>query len=103
MDDEKIENSRKRKGGKRYKKKKSSVGKKILITLMVILIIIVIILGIAVGMVAGKIGKINFENIDQGDLDLNNDLYSEVSGDISKEEFNKIKNVALFGVDGRRL
>ena len=28
MDDEKIENSRKRKGGKRYKKKKSSVGKK---------------------------------------------------------------------------
>lgn len=102
MGDEKIENSRKSKGGKRYKNKKSSVGKKILITLMVILIIIVIILGIAVGMVAGKIGKINFENIDQGDLDLNNDLYSEVSGDISKEEFNKIKNVALFGVDGGR-
>lgn len=92
----------KNKSGKRYKEKKISMKRKVLITLFVILIIIVILFGIATGMIAGKIGKISFEDLNKEDLDLNNNLYNEVSDDISEEEFNKIKNVALFGVDGGR-
>lgn len=95
------EQEKKEKKGKRVKKK-AGVGKKIGITLLVILIIIVIILGIGIGMIASKIGKIDFSDLDISQLELNNDLYNEVSGSVSKEEFNKIKNVALFGIDGGR-
>ena len=98
MEEENFEKSRK---GRRYKKK-SGVGKKIGIAILIILAIIVIILGIGIGMVATKIGKINFSELDESQLGLNNDLYNEVSGSISREEFESIKNVALFGVDGGR-
>ncbi len=103
MEDEqiKLEQPKNKKGGKRHKKK-SGIGKKIGIAALIILIIIVIILGIGLGMVASKIGKIDFSDLDESQLGLNNDLYNEVSENISKEEFNKIKNVALFGIDGGR-
>ena len=52
-------------------------------------------------MVAGKISKINFDKLDKGDLDVNEDLYTEVSDNVSKEEFEKIKNVALFGMTAK--
>lgn len=87
--------------GKRYKKQ-SNAKKKVLIVLMVILIIIIILLGIAVGLVMAKIGKIDYNELDESQLGLNNDLYNEVSQNVSKEEFENIKNVALFGVDGGR-
>ena len=87
--------------GRRYKKE-SSMGKKILIALMIILIIIVILLGIAAGLVMNKIGKVEFNELDESQLGINNKLYDELTVNISKEEFENIKNVALFGVDGGR-
>ena len=89
------------KKGKRYKEK-SSVKKKVLITLLVILIIIVILLGVAAGLVMNKIGKIEFNELDESQLGMNDDLYNEVSESVSKKEFESIKNVALFGIDGGR-
>lgn len=103
MIDEENGQTRKTKGGKRYQKKqKGKKGKIAGIIVAIILILLVILLGVGTGMVAGKISKINFDKLDKGDLDVNEDLYTEVSDNVSKEEFEKIKNVALFGIDGGR-
>lgn len=103
MIDEENGQTRKTKGGKRYQKKqKGKKGKIAGIIVAIILILLVILLGVGTGMVAGKISKINFDKLDKGDLDVNEDLYTEVYDNVSKEEFEKIKNVALFGIDGGR-
>lgn len=103
MIDEENGQTRKTKGGKRYQKKqKGKKGKIAGIIVAIILILLVILLGVGTGMVAGKISKINFDKLDKGDLDVNEDLYTEVSDNVSKEEFEKIKNVSLFGIDGGR-
>ena len=101
MIDEENVQAKKKKGGKRYKRK-SKAGKIIGISVAILLIILVILLGVAAGMVAGKISKINFDDVNKDDLGVNDALYTEVSNSVSKEEFNKIKNVALFGIDGGR-
>ena len=103
MIDEENGQTRKTKGGKRYQKKqKGKKGKIAGIIVAIILILLVILLGVGTGMVAGKISKINFDKLDKGDLGVNEDLYTEVADNVSKEEFEKIKNVALFGIDGGR-
>lgn len=103
MIDEENEQTRKTKGGKKYQKKqKGKKGKIAGIIVAIILILLVILLGVGTGMVAGKISKINFDKLDKGDLGVNEDLYTEVSDNVSKEEFEKIKNVALFGIDAGR-
>ena len=101
MIDEGNVQAKKKKGGKRYKRK-SKAGKIIGISVAILLIILVILLGVAAGMIAGKISKINFDDVNKDDLGVNDALYTEVSNSVSKEEFNKIKNVALFGIDGGR-
>ena len=91
MIDEENGQTRKTKGGKRYQKKqKGKKGKIAGIIVAIILILLVILLGVGTGMVAGKISKINFDKLDKGDLDVNEDLYTEVSDNVSKEEFEKI-------------
>lgn len=96
-----MEEEIKTKKGRRYKGK-SSVGKKIGIALLVILIILVILLGVVAGLVASKVGKIQIEHLDEEQLGINNNLYEEVSENMTKNEFENIKNVALFGVDAGR-
>ena len=103
MIDEENGQTRKTKGGKRYQKKqKGKKGKIAGIIVAIILILLVILLGVGTGMVAGKLSKINFDKLDKSDLGVNEDLYTEVSDNVSKEEFEKIKNVALFGIDSGR-
>lgn len=101
MNDEEAKKAKGEKG-KRYKNGKKGKGKIILRIFLVILIIIVILLGVGIGLVASKIGKIDFSELDESQLGLNTELYNEVSGNISKKEFDSIKNVALFGIDGGR-
>lgn len=92
----------KKKKMKPEKVKKSSKGKKIAIIIISILLIFAIIFGILLYIASSTLGKIGFESLDEGQLGLNNDLYNEVSGNVTKEEFDNIKNVALFGIDGGR-
>ena len=103
MIDEENGQTRKTKDGKRYQKKQKGKKGKIAGTIVaIILILLVILLGVGTGMVAGKLSKINFDKLDKSDLGVNEDLYNEVADNVSKEEFEKIKNVALFGIDGGR-
>lgn len=83
-------------------KNKMKTGKKVIVSILVILLIFAIIFGILLYFAASTLGKIGFEGLDESQLGLNDDLYNEVSGSISKAEFNSIKNIALFGIDGGR-
>lgn len=83
-------------------KKKLGKPKKIAIIIISILLIFAIIFGILLYIASTTLGKIGYEGLDESELGLNNDLYNEVSGSVSKQEFNSIKNVALFGIDGGR-
>lgn len=83
-------------------KKKMGKGKKIAIIIISILLLFSVIFGVLVYIASTTLGKVGFEKLDESQLGLNNDLYSEVSNDVSKKEFDSIKNVALFGIDGGR-
>lgn len=83
-------------------KKKMGVGKKIAIIVISILLIFAIVFGILLYIASSTLGKISYEKLDESQLGINDNLYEEVSGNISKQEYNSIKNVALFGIDGGR-
>lgn len=106
-----MEEERKRKKGKRMadknlkvdgNKTKMTTGKKVIIASIIILSIIAILLGAFIGIVLKKVELIEFSHIDKSQIDVNENLYSEVSENVTKDEFENIKNVALFGVDGGR-
>lgn len=91
---EKMENGRNnvRLGNKNKSKKKIIIG---------IIIFFVIVISIPVYIVWSKLSKINYEKLDVDSLDVNKEVYNEVSDSVSKDEFNDIVNVALFGSDSR--
>ena len=60
--------------------------------ILVILIIIVILAGIAAGLVADKLGKINVEEIDKTAIGISEE---------TKEELSGYRNIALLGIDSR--
>lgn len=84
------------------KERKHGKGRKIAIIIISILLIFAIIFGGLLYVASTTLGKIGFESLDESQLGLNNDLYNEVSNSVSQAEFNSIKNVALFGIDGGR-
>ena len=88
--------------GPRRARRRKNRAKKIGITVTIIVIIIVVLSGTAVGLIMNKLGKMQFDELDKNNLGINNELYNDVSENLSKKEFNSIKNVALFGIDGGR-
>lgn len=74
---------------------------KLLIVFIVILLLILITIGIGVYFVWSKWSKVNFEEIDKDDLDVNTEIYEEVSDKVTEDEFNDIVTIALFGTDSR--
>ena len=86
---------------RKLKKKNYGVKKAILIIISII-ILFSLIFGALLFVASKTLGKIGYEKLNEAELGLNNNLYNEVSENISKDEFNNIKNVALFGVDGGR-
>lgn len=83
-------------------KKKMGAGKKVAIIIISILLIFAIVFGILLYIASSTLGKISYDKLDESQLGLNNELYNEVSSNITKSEFDSIKNVALFGIDGGR-
>lgn len=66
----------------------------------VIIIFVLCVLAIA-GVAWYKLSQIDVQEIDTSALEVNNDLYNDVSDRISKSEFESIVNIALFGSDSR--
>lgn len=83
-------------------KQKMSITKKVIISILAILLIFGLIFGTLIYIASSTLGKIGFEDLDETQLGLNNDLYNEVADNVTEKEFNSIKNVALFGIDGGR-
>lgn len=84
-------------------KKKWSKKKKVLVTILVILLILVL---IALGgylYAKHKLGFMNYSPIDDKDLAVNSDLYNQSNTDLTKDQFNNVKNIVLFGSDSKNL
>ncbi len=99
------EEQNKRVKGKRFEskeKKHTNAGKIIKIVVIVVLIILILsIIGAGI-FVALKIGKIHFKDLDESDLAINEDLYSEVSG-LSENEYKDVINILLLGSDSKNM
>lgn len=70
-------------------------------TLRAILIVFVLCVIAIVGVAWYKLSQIDLQNIDKSDLEVNSELYNDVSDKVSKDEFEDIVNIALFGSDSR--
>lgn len=80
--------------------KKRKNGKIIKIALIVILVIIIV-LGIVIGtFVNGKLSKINFKDLDENDLEINDNMYEETEG-LSQKEYDQVINIMLLGSDSK--
>ena len=80
-------------------KKKTNKSKAWFITKIVIVSIVIIILGIFAGagtFVGMKLAKIKFQNLDESDLSINKELYSEVEG-LTQKEYDNVINILLLG------
>ena len=87
---------------KKERKERKPKNKRIGIVIFTIILLIVIIAGAIVGsFVSSKLGNLQIEEIDITDLAINEGLYGELEGHLTKKEFKDIVTVALFGVDSR--
>ena len=73
--------------------------KVVLILLLVIVLSIAIFAGIFIG---GKLGKINFKHLDEKDLGINENLFSEIEG-ITQKEYDQVINIVLLGSDSKNM
>lgn len=88
--------------GKKIKKNQKSKGW--LIAKIIIAVTIIIILGIFVGagtFVGMKLAKIKFQDLNEEDLSINKELYSEVEGILTQKEYDNVINILLLGSDSR--
>ncbi len=78
-----------------------------LIVLAIILILLIIIGIIAFVFVKDKLNKINYEDLNVSDLSGNQNLINDINSiegvDITQEEFDEIKTIAIFGSDSRNI
>ena len=76
--------------------KKKKIWKKILLGFLLILIVAA---GVVVGMLYGKFSNVKIKHVDKNNLGINDDLYAQISGELTENEFKNIRNFVLFGVD----
>ena len=72
--------------------------------LIIFAIIIALLLGICIflwTLINGRLSKLNKKEIDKEDLEVNVYLQEEVKGLVTKDEFEDIVTIALFGSDSR--
>lgn len=87
-------NKKRRAGNKRFPK----WAKVLIIVITALIIISVLTIIIVYNSFIGNIKKVE---INKNDLDVNNDLYDNVSDKIEKQEFDQIVNIAFFGSDSQ--
>lgn len=67
----------------------------------IIIVLVILILGICIGVgtfVGMKLAKIKFQDLNETDLAINEDLYSEVEG-LTQNEYDNVINILLLGSD----
>ncbi len=98
-DNEKLAKQEKHKA-KRYVEKNKK-GWKIFKAIIAVIIVVVLGLGVGAGAFVGlKLAKIKFQGLDENNLAINEDLYSEVQG-LTQEEYNDVINILFLGSDSK--
>ena len=58
-------------------------------------------MGIVIGtFVNGKLSKINFQKLDENNLEINDNMYEETEG-LSQKEYDQVINIMLLGSDSK--
>lgn len=68
-----------------------------IILLLAIILLFIVVLGVFVG---SKLGKINFKHLDEKNLGINENLYSEIEG-LTQKEYDQVINIVLLGSDSK--
>jgi LCP family protein required for cell wall assembly len=71
---------------------------KIIISLVVIIMILTAIL--VSKFVGDRLSKIHFKDLDEGNLGINTEVYSEIEG-LTKKEYDQVVNILLLGSDSK--
>ena len=82
---------------KKANKKKRKVNKVVIAILIIIIVCVFAVIGVGYY----KLSQINTAKINVDELEVNSDLYNDVSDKVDEDEFNDIVNIALFGSDSR--
>lgn len=91
---EKEINKRRKRNGKKHKKSK--------VIFFIILAILLIFIIVAWLFISSKFNMLQGDKLNEEDLGLNNNIFEDVANTVSKEQFNSIKTIALFGIDEGR-
>jgi len=95
-----MKEEQKVKHGKHSKHAKTKMSKWLKIVL-ILLVIIIVASGILIGKFGwDKISKINFRDLDENNLAINDELYSEIEG-LTQKEYDRVINIFLIGSDSR--
>ncbi len=87
---------------KENKKQKSKKGKIIKIILLTIIVLIIIAAIVAGTFIHGKLSKINFQEIDENNIGINENMYSETEG-LTQKEYDQVINIMLLGSDSKNM
>lgn len=81
-------------------KQKRNIGKWIKIVLIILISIILVIAIFVTKFINDKLSKVNFQELDEKNLGINENLYDELEG-ITKEEYKEVINILLLGSDSK--
>lgn len=82
------------------KKKTKKIAKWITIMLIITISIILVFVLCVTKFVNDKLSKVNFQELDEENLSINENLYDELEG-ITEEEYKEVINILLLGSDSR--
>lgn len=82
------------------KKPKRKIGKWIKIVLILLISIILVLVLFVTKFVNDKLSKVNFQELDEENLSINENLYDELEG-VTEEEYKEVINILLLGSDSR--
>ncbi len=82
--------------------------KKILFVVIIIFLVIIISLGAVVYLfIQNKLNKINYEDLNIEDLSINQNILEDINSNedinLTENQFNEIKTIAIFGSDSRNM
>ena len=87
--------------GRRYKeKKKMNIYLKVVLILVAVIIVLAIVL--AGKFIADRLAKINFQQLDESNLGINEELFSSVEG-LTQKEYDQVVNILLLGSDSKNM
>lgn len=84
-------------------KKKTKVSKYVKIVVILVIVIILAIVVLVGKYIADRMSKINFKDLDEDNLEINDNMYNELSDNLTQSEYDNIINIILLGSDSKNM